>query len=65
MDRLSKVKPIYKILRGWKKDISDCLSYAKLPEATKEYLKFISGEAGIKIDIISVGPKRKQTFYVD
>jgi adenylosuccinate synthase len=65
VDRLSKVKPVYKKLPGWKKDISDCLSYDKLPGATKEYLKFISGEAGIKIDIISVGPKRQQTFYVD
>jgi adenylosuccinate synthase len=65
VDRLSKVKPIYKSLPGWKKDISDCLSYKALPQATKDYLKFISDEAGIKIEIISVGPKRKQTFYVD
>ena len=65
VDRLSKVIPVYKKLPGWKKDISNCLSYAELPKATKDYLKFISGEAGIKIDIISVGPKRQQTFYVD
>jgi adenylosuccinate synthase len=65
VDRLSKVKPVYKTLPGWKKDISNCLSYAELPQATKDYLKFISGEAEIKIAIISVGPKRQQTFYVD
>ena len=65
MERLSKVIPVYKKLPGWKKDISNCLSYAELPKATKDYLKFISGEAEIKIDIISVGPKRQQTFYVD
>jgi len=65
VDRLSKVKPVYKTLPGWKQDISDCLSYDKLPQATKDYLKFISDEAGIKIDIISVGPQRLQTFYVD
>ena len=65
VDRLSKVIPVYKKLPGWKKDISNCLSYAELPKATKDYLKFISGEAEIKIDIISVGPKRQQTFYVD
>ncbi|MGD1007571.1 MAG: adenylosuccinate synthase [Ignavibacteriaceae bacterium] len=65
VERLSKVIPVYKKLPGWKKDISNCLSYAELPKATKDYLKFISGEAEIKIDIISVGPKRQQTFYVD
>jgi adenylosuccinate synthase len=65
VDRLSKVNPVYKSLPGWKKDISDCLSYSALPQATKDYLKFIADEAGIKIDIISVGPKRQQTFYVD
>jgi adenylosuccinate synthase len=65
VDRLSKVKPVYKSIPGWKKEISDCLSYNKLPQTTKDYLKFISDEAGIKIDIISVGPKRQQTFYID
>jgi adenylosuccinate synthase len=65
VDRLSKLKPVYKILPGWNKDISGCLSYAALPQATKDYLKFISDEAGIKIEIISVGPKRQQTFYIE
>ncbi|NUM62253.1 MAG: adenylosuccinate synthetase, partial [Ignavibacteriaceae bacterium] len=36
----------------------------QLPSKTKEYLQFIGKHSGIKIEIISVGPKRKQTFYV-
>ena len=31
----------------------------------RDYLDFISRQSGIKIDIVSVGPKRKQTFYVE
>ncbi len=63
VERLSKVKPIYETLKGWNKDISECHSYSELPEATKDYLKFIENKAGINIKIISIGPKRQQTFY--
>jgi adenylosuccinate synthase len=52
------------VLDGWNEDISNCLSYDQLPAKTKEYLNFIEKHSGIKIDIISVGPKRGQTFYV-
>lgn len=40
--------------------VNDTKTYLK----TIEYLDFISQKSGIKIDIVSVGPKRKQTFYV-
>lgn len=65
VEQLSAVKPVYEELDGWNKDISNCLSYDQLPSKTKEYLNFIAEHSGIKIDIISVGPKRKQTFYVE
>lgn len=64
-DRLSSVKPVYETLPGWKTDISNCRSYSELPHQTKDYLDFISKNAGFKIDIISVGPKRSQTFFVN
>ena len=63
VERLSAVKPVYEVLPGWKKDISNCLSYSDLPSETKDYLKFISEKSGFKIKIVSVGPKRQQTFY--
>lgn len=63
VDQLSEVRPIYEELEGWKEDISDCLSYDELPVKTKEYLDFIAERSNIKIDIVSVGPKRKQTFF--
>jgi adenylosuccinate synthase len=65
VERLSQVEPIYEILPGWKKDISSCLSYDDLPSETKSYLEFIAKNSGIKIKIISVGPKRQQTFFVE
>lgn len=63
-ERLDSVKPIYKTVPGWNTDISQCSSYAELPVATKNYLDIISEESEININIISVGPKRAQTFFV-
>lgn len=63
-ERLDTSKPIYKTVPGWNVDISTCSSYAELPQATKDYLKIISEESEIEINIISVGPKRAQTFFV-
>jgi adenylosuccinate synthase len=65
VDRLSNVKPIYEILPGWKTNISEYRNYSELPGKTKDYLNFISKPAGIKINIVSVGPKRNQTFFVN
>ncbi len=65
VERLSSVKPVYEILPGWNSDISKCLSYSELPDKTKNYLNFISEKSGIKIKIVSVGPKRQQTFFVE
>lgn len=65
VNKLGEVKPVYETLPGWKKDISGCKSYSDLPEETKRYLSFLSEHTGIKINIISVGPKRTQTFFVN
>ncbi len=64
VERLNKVIPVYETLDGWNENITNCKSFNELPEKTKEYLYFISKEANVKLEIISVGPKRKQTFFV-
>ena len=65
VERLEKVTPIYEEFDGWNEDITECKSYSDLPTKTKEYLDFIATQAGIKLEIISVGPKRRQTFFVN
>jgi adenylosuccinate synthase len=65
LKRLYDVKPIYETLPGWSENIEDCRSYTDLPEKTKDYLNFLSNQTGMKLEIISVGPKRKQTFFVN
>ncbi len=60
--RISKVKPVYETLPGWKEDISNAENYNELPVQAKNYLEFISEKCGFEISIISVGPRRKQTI---
>ena len=65
ISQLEKIKPVYETLNGWKTDISKIRSFNELPSETKDYLNFISSECQFKIKIISVGPKRSQTIFVD
>jgi adenylosuccinate synthase len=65
LNRLYEVEPIYETLPGWSEDINDCKSYKDLPQKTKDYLDFLSVQTGMEIEIISVGPKRRQTFFVN
>jgi adenylosuccinate synthase len=65
VEQLSSVKPVYEEIDGWNEDITNCTSYEQLPTKTIDYLNFIANHSEIKIDIISVGPKRRQTFYVN
>jgi adenylosuccinate synthase len=64
-ERLQTIAPVYETLEGWNTDISKCRSYNDLPKQTKNYLEFISKKAGMKLKIISVGPKRDQTFFMN
>lgn len=61
---LQIAKPIYKIFKGWKKDISSCRKYDDLPKEAQAYLNFMEDFCEFKIKIISVGPKREQTIIL-
>ncbi len=65
IEKLNNVKPVYETVDGWNEDITECRSYRELPEKTKYYLNFISEKSETKFGIISVGPKRKQTFFTE
>ena len=59
---LEACKPICETLSGWSQDISDTRALKDLPDATRKYLKRIEELTELPIDIISVGPDRKQTI---
>jgi adenylosuccinate synthase len=62
LDIIEECKPVYKELKGWKCDISNCKTYEELPEEAKTYIKTIEETTGVPVRIISVGPRRDQTI---
>ncbi len=61
---VEQVEPIYEELPGWKEDISGIKNYDDLPQATKDYLRWIEEYAKVPISIVSVGPARDQTIIL-
>jgi adenylosuccinate synthase len=57
----TNIKPIYKKFKGWG-NITDISAYDKLPEALKQYIRFIEEAVGVPIKLISMGPERNQTL---
>ena len=61
---LSKVRPVYETLPGWKQEISDIRNYADLPQAARRYVERIQELVGARGELVSVGPDREQTIPV-
>ena len=61
-EALDRVEPVYEELPGWKQDTSKALCWEDLPVNAQKYLERMAELLEAKIGIISVGPKREQTF---
>lgn len=57
---LDKAKPVYETLPGWKCDIRGITEFDKLPQAARDYVRFIEKELEVPIKIVSTGPKRHE-----
>lgn len=55
---LKRCKPIWKVLPGWKEDISNIRKFEDLPTNAQNYILFVEKHLGVSIDYISNGPAR-------
>lgn len=60
---LQKVKPIYKIFKGWDEDISQIRSFAKLPPNAQKYILFLEKHLERKITFIGVGKHKDAKIF--
>jgi adenylosuccinate synthase len=60
-----KIEPIFTKLPGWQSETFGIDNYEKLPAKAKSYLEFIEKETTAKVGIVSTGPDREQTIFVD
>lgn len=56
--KLSKAKPVYEYLPGWKTDIRGIAKYEDLPENCRKYIEFIEKQLEVPVTLISNGPGR-------
>lgn len=60
---LSKAKPVYEVLPGWKCDIRGIKKYEDLPENCRKYIEFVEKHIGCPITMVSNGPGRDDIIY--
>jgi adenylosuccinate synthase len=60
-----RIECLYKKLPGWQTSTQGVTQIEKLPKAAREYLAFLEKESGSRIGMVSTGPGREQTIFVD
>lgn len=60
--RLSECRPVYKVMKGWKGDLSHASRLSDLPSEARRYLDEIEKNIQVPIQWISVGQDRSQIF---
>ncbi|HEY0160687.1 MAG TPA: adenylosuccinate synthase [Thermoanaerobaculia bacterium] len=55
-------QPEYRTFTGWKTSTAGITSYDELPQAAKDYVRFIEDETETKASIVSTGPRREETI---
>ena len=56
---LAEAKPVYGYVNGWGCDISGCRTFAELPEAAQQYVKYIEAQMECPVQFVSVGADRE------
>lgn len=59
---LEHLEPVYQTYRGWNAKISEVKKMKELPKNTVRYIETIEKLSGVRISLVSVGPRRDQTI---
>jgi adenylosuccinate synthase len=62
---LEAVEPVYNERPGWQCATQGMKQYDELPQAAKDYVRYLADQTGIEIGAISTGPERDQTIFVE
>jgi len=54
-------EPKYTTLKGWKSDTVGIQSYDALPQAARDYIRFVEDQLECRVSIVSTGPRREET----
>ena len=57
------LKPTFKEIPGWDEDLTTITKFSNLPKNFVKYISFLENALEVPIEIVSVGPDRKQTIF--
>jgi adenylosuccinate synthase len=60
-----KIECIYEEMPGWRSTTQGITHFDQLPKAARDYLQFLGKEAGARIGMVSTGPDRDHTIFMD
>ena len=60
-----RIECVYEKMPGWKKATVGVTEFDKLPPKARDYLKFVEEQSGARIGMVSTGPDREQTIFMD
>jgi len=60
-----KIECVYEAMPGWRKSTEGITQFDKLPAKAQQYLRFLEKETGSKIGMVSTGPDRDQTMFLE
>ncbi len=55
---LDRATPVYEYLEGFGMDVAGITEYDALPQAAKDYIKFVEDAVGCKVEYVSTGAER-------
>ena len=64
IEALNNAEPVLRSFPGWKKPLSNALTYTEFPVEAMEYIEFIQRFCETPIEIVSVGYERKETIVI-
>jgi len=63
--KLERCTPIYEEFKGWMTPTTECTTWDELPEQAQKYVIYLEELTGVKVSLLSVGPKRSSTLLLD
>ncbi|MEO6797230.1 MAG: adenylosuccinate synthase [Candidatus Dormibacter sp.] len=65
ISHLKHCEPVYEALPGWRTPTTDARRPEDLPAAARRYIERLAEVSGAPVDIVSVGPARDQTIWMN
>ena len=56
--KFDRIGVTYKTFPGWKEKTAGCTEFNRLPQAARDYVKFVEDFVGVKVKWIGTGPER-------